>query len=247
MLINNHQIYIGTHGPENGPPLVLLHHGLGSTQAWRKQVPVLAEAGYQVIVYDRWGYGKSDQRAHLTIPSFEDDLKDLEILLTILNLQPVTLIGHSDGGTIALYFAAQNPHKVNGLVTIAAHIYLEPKMEPDILTTRDAFESNERFRRGMRRDHGEKFESVFYNWFNAWHTPRVLNWDMRQQLSQITCPTLVVQGEDDQHATPQHARDIADSIPGADLWLVSGAEHMLPQDNPEIFNARVLEFLSAVG
>ena len=247
MRINNHQIYIETHGPDNGQPLVLLHHGLGSTTAWRKQVPVLAEAGYQVIVYDRWGYGKSDQRTHLTIPSFEDDLKDLEKLLAIQNLQPVTLIGHSDGGTIALYYAAQNPHKVNGLVTIAAHIYLEPKMEPDILTTRDAFESNERFRRGMRRDHGEKFEVVFYNWFNSWHTPKVLDWDMRPLLSQITCPTLVIQGEEDQHATPQHAQDIADSISDADLWLVPGAEHMLPQDNPEIFNARILAFLSAVG
>jgi len=247
MLTNNHEIYIETHGPENSPPLVLLHHGLGSTQAWRKQVPVLAEAGYHVIVYDRWGYGRSDQRAHLAIPGFEDDLNDLEQLLAIRKLQPVTLIGHSDGGTIALYYAAQNPHKVNALVTIAAHIYLEPKMEPDILTTRDAFESNERFRRGMRRDHGEKFESVFYNWFNGWHTPKVLDWDMRPLLPQITCPTLVIQGEDDQHATPQHARDIADSISGADLWLTPGAEHMLPQDNPEIFNAIILEFLSAIG
>ena len=57
------------------------------------------------------------------------------------------------------------------------------------------------------------------------------SWDMRPILRQIGCPTLVVQGEADEHATPQHARDIADGIPGAELWLVPGAGHMLPQEN----------------
>ncbi len=246
MLINNHHIHIENHGPADGPPLILLHHGLGSINAWHAQVPVLAQAGYQVIVYDRWGYGGSEQRAHIEIPTFRDDLADLESIISKYNLQSPTLIGHSDGGTIALYYAAQFPQKVNALVTIAAHIYLEPKMEPDVLSTQEAFESNERFRRGMRREHGEKFESVFYNWFDGWHTPKVLDWDMRQLLSHITCPTLVIQGEDDQHATPQHAYDIANSISHSDLWLVPAAEHMLPQDHPEIFNARLLDFLGCV-
>ena len=245
MFINNHHIHIETHGPADGPPLVLLHHGLGSTRAWREQIPILAEAGYHVLVYDRWGYGGSEPRSHLEIPTFRDDLTDLESILSAYNLQSPTLIGHSDGGTIALYYAARYPQKVNALVTVAAHIYLEPKMEPDILSTQEAFESNERFRRGMRREHGEKFESVFYNWFDGWHTPKALDWDMRPLLSQIICPTLVIQGEEDQHATPQHARDIAEGIPGSELWLVPEAEHMLPQDNPEIFNARLLAFLRA--
>ncbi len=246
MLINNRNIHIEIYGPEDGPPVILLHHGLGSIRAWRKQIPALVEAGFQVFVYDRWGYGKSDQRSHLEIPSFRDDLADLESIILSFSLHRPTLIGHSDGGTIALYYAAQNPKKVNALITIAAHIYLEPKMEPDILTTRDAFESNEKFRRGMRRDHGEKFESVFYNWFNGWHTSKALDWDMRPLLSKISCPTLVVQGEEDQHATPQHARDIADSIQNGKLWLVPEAEHMLPQDTSEIFNERVLEYLNSV-
>lgn len=245
MLTNNHHIHIETHGPTDGLPLVLLHHGLGSTRAWRKQVPVLAEAGYHVLVYDRWGYGQSDARPHLAIPSFEDDLADLQAVLAAYHGTRIALIGHSDGGTIALYYAARYPQKVNALVTIAAHIYLEPKMEPDILSTQEAFESNERFRRGMRREHGEKYEAVFYNWFDGWHTPQALDWDMRPLLSQITCPTLVIQGEEDQHATPQHARDIAESIPDSELWLVPDAQHMLPQDLPEIFNARLLAFLRA--
>jgi pimeloyl-ACP methyl ester carboxylesterase len=155
------------------------------------------------------------------------------------------LIGHSDGGTIALYYAMQYPEKVAALVTVAAHIYLEPKMEPGIQGIRQTFEGDPRFRDGLHRLHGDKFESVFFNWFDGWHTPKALAWDLRPHLPEIACPTLVIQGEDDEHATPQHAHDVAEGIPDAELWLVPGAKHMLPQDSPEVFNLKLLEFLRA--
>jgi pimeloyl-ACP methyl ester carboxylesterase len=243
MLINTRNLYIESHGSETGHPVVLLHHGLGSTRAWRKQIPVLVEAGYRVIAYDRWGYGQSEARPALNAPGFEDDLADLHRLLDVFDLPTITLIGHSDGGTIALYYAMQAPEKVAALVTVAAHIYLEPKMEPGIQGIRQAFDADSRFRDGMRYAHGDKFESVFTNWFDGWHTPKALAWDLRPQLPKIACPALVVQGEDDEHATPQHARDIAAGIKDAELWLVPGARHMLPQDMPEVFNPKILEFL----
>jgi len=241
-----HHLHFETHGPASGPALVLLHHGLGSTRAWRHQVPALAQAGYRVIVYDRWGYGQSEDRPYLAVPGFEDDLADLESILTTLHASPVTLIGHSDGGTIALYYAAQNPQQIAALVTVAAHIYLEPSMEVGVQGIRQTFEQDERFRASFRRAHGDKFEAVFRNWFDGWHTPKALDWDMRPLLSQITCPTLVIQGEQDEHATPQHARDIAAGIPGAELWLAPGAAHMLLQEIPDLFNQRVLAFLRSV-
>jgi len=243
MLINDHHIHIESYGPEDYHPVLLLHHGLGSTRAWRNQVPALVEAGFRVIVYDRWGYGQSEERPSLTVPSFTDDLADLQLILSMFHASQVTLIGHSDGGTIALYWAAQNPQQVSALVTVAAHIYLESKMEPGIQQIRGAFEHDRRFRKGMRRVHGDNFESVFRNWFDGWHTPKALDWDMRTTISQITCPTLVIQGEQDEHATPQHARDIADGIPGAELWLVPNAKHMLPQEMPEQFNRMITQFL----
>ena len=246
MLVNQHNLYLESHGPEDGPAIVLLHHGLGSTRSWRKQVPALVAAGYRVIVYDRWGYGKSEARPALEVPSFRDDLADLESLLAACNLEPVILIGHSDGGSIALYYAIHHPEQVRAVVTIAAHIYLEEKMEPGIQGIRQVFEHDPRFREGLRRAHGDKFESTFYNWFDGWHTPKALAWDMRPQLSQIQCPALVIQGEEDEHATPQHARDIAEHIPHAALWLIPGVKHMLPQEQPELLNPKLLEFLQNV-
>jgi len=243
MLLNGHNLYIEQNGPKNGPVVVLLHHGLGSVRAWREQVPALVEAGYRVVTYDRWGYGGSDARPGLDVPSFTDDVEDLHGMLDQLKIPIAALVGHSDGGTIALYFAIQQPKRVSCLVTVAAHIYVEHKMEPGILEIRQAFGTDERFRKSMQSIHGEKFEKVFYNWFEGWYQIGSLDWDMRPGIAQISCPALVVQGTEDEHGTPQHAMDLAGSIPEAELWLLPQAKHMLPQENYAEFNPKILRFL----
>ena len=133
MLINGHNLNVERNGPENRPCVVLLHHGLGSVKAWRGQMSALVDAGYHVIAYDRWGYGGSDGRPGLDLPTFTTDIDDLHILLEQLGIRRAALVGHSDGGTIALYYAAQYPDEVTCLVTVAAHIYVEARMEPGIL------------------------------------------------------------------------------------------------------------------
>jgi pimeloyl-ACP methyl ester carboxylesterase len=246
MLINNREIHIETHGRPGDKPIIFLHHGLGSTHAWQGQISSFVDAGYHLVIYDRWGYGKSTPRLNLAVPSFADDLADLTMIIQTLDLQTVSLIGHSDGGSIALYYASKHPKTVDALVVVAAHIYLEPKMEPGIQKIRQAFENDPRFRKGMQRAHGEKYESTFYNWFNGWHNPDTLDWDMRPILRKVKCPTLVIQGKNDEHATPQHAMDIAEYIASAELWLVPGGRHMLPQEMGDEFNSSVLAFLKNV-
>jgi pimeloyl-ACP methyl ester carboxylesterase len=241
--IQGHSLNVEDRGSQASPAVILLHHGLGSAAAWRQQLPALVDAGWRAIAYDRWGYGHSDFRASIDMPAFTQDQADLLRLLDRLELGQVSLVGHSDGGTIALYFAAAHPERVHRLVTVAAHVYVEDKMQPSILAVRRDFEQDTRFRSGLRRVHGEKFEQVFHNWFDGWAREACLGWDMRPQLTAIPCPVLVVQGEDDEHAAPQHAIDIAAGIPGAELWLVPGARHMLPQDNAQVFNQRLIEFL----
>jgi pimeloyl-ACP methyl ester carboxylesterase len=243
LVINGHNLNVEQFGPENGPGVVLLHHGLGSIKAWREQIPALADAGYHVIAYDRWGYGGSDARQGLDLPTFAADVSDQHKLLEQLGVHQTALVGHSDGGTIALYYAAKYPDQVTCLVSVAAHIYVEPKMEPGILGIQRAFESDEHFRTGLRYAHGAKYESVFHNWFDGWHRIESLSWDMRPMLGQLRCPALVVQGAEDEHATTQHAKDITNAIPGAEMWLIPNAGHMVPQEASNIFNPRLLQFL----
>ena len=245
MQINGHNIYLEQSGPKDGPVVILLHHGLGAIKAWSRQVTALVEAGYRVLAYDRWGYGRSDPRRSLDLPGFATDLDDLLSLVDQQDIQQAALVGHSDGGTIALYFAIQHPQRVSCLITIAAHIYVETKMVPGILDVWRAFETDERFRKRLRSVHGEKFEGVFHNWFDGWHRMDPTGWDMRPSLGKVSCPALIVQGADDEHATPQHAIDIAGSIAGAELWLVDQAKHMLPQENYAEFNPKIIDFLQA--
>ena len=243
MLVNGHNLYVEQYGPENGPNVVLLHHGLGSAKAWREQIPALTDAGYHVVAYDRWGYGESEARVGLDLPTFSSDVNDLFSLLVQEGIHRAALVGHSDGGTIALYFSAQHHNLVSCLVTVAAHIYVESSMESAIMSIERDFETDEHFRTGLQYVHGEKYEAVFHNWFDGWHRIESRSWDLRPVLGKIICPSLIVQGEADEHATPQHARDIAEAIQGAELWFVPGAGHMLPQENASLFNPRLLQFL----
>jgi pimeloyl-ACP methyl ester carboxylesterase len=244
LTVNRRQIQAEVYGRPEDPPVVLLHHGLGSVYSWQDIAPALAQAGFRVVAYDRWGYGGSDERASISMPFFSEDLDDLEELLDMLGIERAALVGHSDGGTIALYFAARLPERVSALVTVAAHIYVEEKMEPGIEAVRRSFERDARFRTGLESLHGDKVDAVFQNWYGGWRKPENLNWDMRPVLRRIECPVLVVQGIEDEHATPQHARDIAAAIPQAELWLVEEQGHMLPQEMAAEFTRRVVEFLN---
>jgi pimeloyl-ACP methyl ester carboxylesterase len=183
-------------------------------------------------------------RGNLDIPYFEEDLSDLEFLLNWFHFEHSILIGHSDGGKIAMYYAARYPHRVDSLIVVSTHVYLEPKMSPGIQGVLQNYRDDDRFREKLRRVHGDKAEALFHGWYDSWTDPRNLGWDMRPILGQITCPTLVIQGLEDEHATPQHARDITAAITGAELWLVPQAGHMLPQDIPDAFNSKMLEFLT---
>lgn len=241
--INGHSIYIETHGPDSGNALLFLHHGLGAVRSWKEQIPVFARSGYRVVVYDRWGHGKSALRERWSMPYFKEDLADLQFILDTLEIPEAVLIGHSDGGKIAMYYTISNPDRVNSLVIVSAHIYIEKKMDSGINSVKRDFEHDHRFQTKMRRVHGEKSEALFWGWYNGWARKDILEWDMRPGINQISCPTLVIQGVEDEHASPQHARDIAANIAHSELWLVPGADHMLPQENGEKFNRRVLEFI----
>ena len=245
---NGHRIYVEDKGSPDAPVVLLLHHGLGAVRAWKAQIPVLVERGWRVVAYDRWGYGKSDPRPHLDLPDFSPDLADLEQLISILRIKKLSLVGHSDGGKIAMLYTLRHPDQVHRLLLVSTHIYVEEKMGVGIQEVRQNYAQDDDFRGKMVKVHGDKADQVFANWFEGWLAigrQGGQDWDMRPAISEISCPVLVIQGLQDEHATPQHARDIAAAIPGAELRLVPGVGHMLPQEADELFNAEMMAFLGA--
>ena len=232
------------HGPAPAPIVVLLHHGLGSTASWRKQVPALTAAGWSVLAFDRWGYGQSDARPAFALDFLRCDGEETLALLDSLGLERVSLVGHSDGGSIALLLAAEHPERVVRLITVAAHIYFEPVTGGGVASIAAAAGQSP-LREALAREHGDKAPSLVSSWTARWLDPSMRSLSLTDELSHIVCPTLVIQGELDEHATRQHAIDIARGIPGAELWLVPGGHHMLPQEQPVVFNRRMLTFLGA--
>lgn len=245
ILIAGHHLYWESYGSSSSPTVALLHHGLGSTAAWRRQVPAFTAAGWRVLAYDRWGYGRSDSRPEFAWDFLRQDVIEAWAVLNALGLERVSLVGHSDGGSIGLLMAADHPERVDRLVSIAAHIYFEPVTGGGVeAIARAAAQSP--LREALGREHGAKAPALVAAWTARWLDPQMRSLSLTDELGQIVCPTLVIQGELDEHATRQHAIDIATGIAGAELWLVPGAHHMLPQERPDEFNRRVLAFLGAV-
>src|SRR5258708_39586004 len=96
----NVELYYEDHG--SGQPVVLIHGSPLSSASWEKQVPVLLDAGYRVITYDRRGFGKSSQPT--TGYNYDTFAENLYKLVTQLKLRDFTLVGFSmGGGEVARY------------------------------------------------------------------------------------------------------------------------------------------------
>lgn len=241
--INGHKLYWERHGEDQAPIVMLLHHGLGSIRSWRRQIPAFVKAGWQVLAYDRWGYGRSDERNKFSHAYLARDMEEAFALLDKLGIEDLALLGHSDGGSIALLMASEQPEQVTTMVVVAAHIYFEPMMVDDLdLIARSATDLT--LIEGLRREHGERAPRLLHAWVEHWRGADSQSLSLHQYLPAISCPTLVVQGELDEHATPLHAMDIANGVQQGTLWLIPEVKHMPPHEIPDLFNQRVLKFLA---
>lgn len=111
------ELYYEDHG--SGPPVVLIHGYPLSGRAWDKQVPVLLEAGYRVITYDRRGFGKSSQPA--SGYDYDTFAADLDALMERLDLRETTLVGHSMGtGEVTRYLGTYGSDRVAMGVLVSA-------------------------------------------------------------------------------------------------------------------------------
>lgn len=241
--IGGHRLFWQIDGPPDGRPVLLLHHGLGSVRAWHKQIPALTSAGWRTLAYDRWGYGRSDPRPAFAPEFLRDDAGEAVHLLDQLGLNPIAVVGHSDGGSLALLLASAYPERVERLVVVAAHIDREAATLDGLHSLAQAIHAQP-LKGGLRREHGEKADALAQAWVERWLDPSMHALTLEPVLAEIRCPTLVIQGELDEHATPEHARRIARGIAGSELWLIPGVGHVPLHEIPEPFNARLLEFLN---
>lgn len=220
-------------------PIVFLHDSLGCTSAWRSFPDRLcAAAGREGLIYDREGFGRSSPLARPRTQRYlHDEAAVLTEVMDAAGIHQATLFGHSDGATIALLAAALFPERITALVSIGAHVIIEDRTLDGL---RDALPwwDDPRFHASMTRHHADKAEAVFRVWTQTWLSNEFAGWQMLDELSAIRCPTLVMQGELDEYATPDHVDIIVSRLAGPKRgWVIPGRGHTPYREGPEVLDA----------
>jgi pimeloyl-ACP methyl ester carboxylesterase len=226
--VNGLKMYYEVYG--EGEPLLMIHGNGGSINNFLYQIPYFSKS-YKVIVADSRAQGKSEDLNDSL--SFEMMADDFSALLDKLHIDSCYVLGWSDGGINGLLLAIRHPEKVKKLAITGANLW------PDSSAI-----SAEDYMGGL-------------NYYNSLaekpQTPDIIKARKlvkldafephitQEQLKQIQCPTIVIAGDHD-IILPKHTILIAESIPGAYLWILPGSGHATLIDHREQFNEVVKDF-----
>jgi pimeloyl-ACP methyl ester carboxylesterase len=228
----------------SGPPLIMLHDALGSVAQWRQFPAELAtRTGRRVIAYDRAGHGRSAPLAQPRDFGYleREAWEVLPDLLQALDIAAPILIGHSDGGSIALLYAARYP--AAAVVAEAPHVFVE---DITLAGIHQAVEEREVLIQKLEKHHGSKAAALFDAWADTWLAPAFRSWDIRPLLPAIICPVLAIQGLSDPYGSAAQVLDIAVALGNrAQPWLIPAAGHQPHGEMPTTLIEGIARFLGA--
>ena len=259
-------LYYEDHG--SGKPVVLIHGYPLSGASWEKQIPILLDAGFRVITYDRRGFGNSSKPT--TGYNYDTFAEDLHKLVKHLGLHDFSLVGFSmGGGEIARYFGKYGSKGINKAVFIAA-------VPPFLLKTQDNPEGVDQavfdgIQKAVAADRYAFFTEFFKNFFNTdlllgkrvsvqtvqacWNLASsasatasyacVPTWheDFRKDLSRVDVPTLIIHGDADRIVplSASGARTVK-LVKEARLVIVKDGPHCISWTHADEVNSALLDF-----
>jgi len=234
------------------PILIFLHEGLGCSEQWRDIPKKISETlKLPALVYDRYGYGKSEEiieERETTFLEYEAKFT-LHELFTKLNLQNLkkVLIGHSDGGTIALIYASLYPAHIQGVITEAAHVFTEKITLEGLKETVQIYKNTD-LKNKLAKYHGCKTDNMFYSWTNIWLTEEMKEWNIENLLKGITCQVLAIQGKDDNYGTPAQLKSIKKNVSGnCNLLLIQECGHIPHHQARSIVENEIISFIKKIN
>jgi pimeloyl-ACP methyl ester carboxylesterase len=201
---------------------VFLHDGLGAIESW-KSIPRRLSTEYSVrtVVYDRWGYGRSEDRVLFGAGFMEAEVPTLMEIIDSTEMGSVDLVGHSDGATIALLAAAWHPSKIRSVVSIAAHTFVEAETTKSIEGLR-AQSNRGRAPSWLSGLHGTRGEPLLEAWAEVWLGESHAKWDVSAELPRVKCPVLAIQGNDDGFGSDEQLAVLGEFLPDSEIWRVRG-------------------------
>jgi len=237
------------HGPpaDEAPTIVFLHEGLGAISRWRDFPATLcSRLEWGGLVYNRQGYGRSDPFNAPLSPQFmhHEALDVLPRILDAFKISRPVLFGHSDGGSIALIYAAPTmAASPSALILESPHVFVEDMTVASIAALRDSYRASD-LRERLERHHGSNTDVLFESWTDVWLSDEFRGWNIEAYLPAVTCPTLVIQGRDDEYGTLRQPDAIVEGVSGEIQTLVLDACGHSPHiDQREAVESAALRFL----
>ncbi len=237
-------------GPASTPTIVLLHEGLGSVSAWRDWPAKLAEESkLGVLTFSRFGYGQSDDAILPRPVSYmhEEAHAVLPAVIEQTSLRDFVLVGHSDGGSIAILYAGSE-HATPGLKGIALmspHVFVEHVSTRSIALAGDAFDSSPLKSRLAK--HHRDVERAFWGWNRIWLDPNFRSWNIESFVPKIRVPMLLIQEKDDPYGALAQIEAIEhESKAITKLLILPGNGHAPWRDEQERTTRAIIDFAHGV-
>ena len=221
-----------------GPPVVLLHGGLGNAGNWGYQVPALVRAGHRVVVIDTRGHGRSTWDGRPL--EYAQMASDVAAVLRVLGIARAHFVGWSDGAVVALLLAAAHPGAVAGVLFFGCNV--DASGAKPFVMTRAVERCLSRHRQDYARLSAtpDGFEAFAEAVGAMQRTQPDLS---RADLAAIRVPVTVVHAEHDEFIRAEHAAYLATNLPLAELGRLDGVSHFAPVQRPEVFDRVVAAYL----
>jgi len=233
------RMYVEEHG--HGPALLLLHGGAGNGMQFEKQIPAF-EGHYRLVIPDACGQGRTSDRSGPL--SYHEMAEDVIALMDRLHISTARVMGWSDGGIVGLDLAIHHPQRVSHLVAFGANFTPDGMNAADRAwaDTATAAAFGPDMEQGYRRlsPEPDHYREVMSKIITLWRTQP--NFTI-SGLGRIRARTMIVAGEHDV-VRREHTEALAKAIPGAEIWIVPGANHSVMIDRADEVNPAVLRFLA---
>jgi 3-oxoadipate enol-lactonase len=241
----------------SGKVIMLIHDGMLHREVWNDQFSLYSR-DYKVVRYDRRGYGKSSPAT-----GTYTHLDDLKALYEQLRIDNAILIGCSSGGALCIDFTLENPERVNGLVLVGAVVgglsytghmlnrgghlpdHFESELEESIYyATEDPYEIY--YKNTEAKNKAVEMLKNFPK--RIYHRQQYIRPDLPsyRRLNEIKAPTLILVGEFDIPDVHAHAGAINAGIPGSERLIIPESGHLIPMEQPDLFNETVVDFISGI-
>ena len=200
----------------NSATLVFLHESLGCIAQWRDFPQALVEA------------------------------TGLHDLLHVCAVIRPLLVGHSDGATLSLLYAATFPEHPLAVISEAAHLFVEEETLAGIRSAVERWHTTD-FRERLMRSQGEHTDRVFSAWTETWMDPAFRNWSIVARMPDVSCPVLALQGEEDEFGTIKQLESISASVGGTcRTRLIPDCGHIPHRETQVEVLAEMTDFITAL-